>query len=222
VKHSVRWRRALGDLLLGVSVGLLAYYSLTMLVTALAQRELRDQAGDIETFSVDRPEGVLGDGGPEFDLDAWDVEDRPYWEALAPGDPFGRLVIPVMDLDVVVINGVTPADLRRGPGWIDWTDLPGPTGACGISGHRTTYGAPFRRLDELSEGDIIDLYSPYRRYRYSVTRSLVVTPDQTEVVASTEQPTLTLTACHPPYSAAYRLAVQADLIEVRRVEQPME
>jgi len=91
-------------------------------------------------------------------------------------------------------------------------------GTCGISGHRTTYGAPFFRIDELTPGDIIDLYSPFRRYRYHVIESLVVTPDQIEVVAPTEEPLLTLTACHPPYSARYRLAVRARLVEVRRIE----
>jgi len=66
-------------------------------------------------------------------------------------------------------------------------------------------------------GDTIDLYSPYRRYRYSVTGTVIVRPDQIEVVAPTEHPSLTLTACHPPYSARYRIAVQAELVEVRRV-----
>jgi LPXTG-site transpeptidase (sortase) family protein len=210
-------RRAVSNVLLGLSLGLLAYYSLTTLVGWLGQRDLQDRAGDVAAFSDGSPEGLLDPRGPWLDFDGWDEEDRAYWDALAPGEVFGRLVIGAMDLDVLVIKGVSTADLRRGPGWIDWTDLPGPTGTCGISGHRTTYGAPFGRLGDLVEGDTIDLYSPYRRYRYSVTASLVVRPHQTEVVASTESPSLTLTACHPPYSAAYRLAVQADLVEVRRV-----
>jgi len=95
-------------------------------------------------------------------------------------------VIPAIELDAMVVNGVRTADLRRGPGWIDWTDLPGPTGTCGISGHRTTYGAPFARIGELEPGDTIDVYSPYRRYRYTVTETLVVLPHQTEVVAPTD------------------------------------
>jgi len=218
VKRSVRWRRAAGNLLLGVSLGLLAYYSLTTLIGSLAQRDLRDRAGDVAAYATGTPEDLLSASGPPLDFSGWADEDLAYWGAVAPGEAFGRLVIVAMDLDVMVIKGVSPGDLRRGPGWIDWSDLPGPTGTCGIAGHRTTYGAPFRRLDELSEGDTIDLYSPYRRYRYTVTRSLVVRPDQIEVVASTEHPSLTLTACHPPYSAAYRLAVQADLTEVRRVD----
>ena len=66
------------------------------------------------------------------------------------GGVFGRLVIERMELDTLVVKGHTRAVLKKGPGWIDYTDLPGPTGNAGISGHRTTYGAPFRRLDELA------------------------------------------------------------------------
>ncbi len=205
-------------MLLGISIGLLAYYSLTSLVGWLAQRELRAAGDGVSAFSADAPGELLGPPGTALDFSGWADEDGSYWGASANGDAFGRLVIPVMDLDVMVVHGVTSADLRRGPGWIDWTDLPGPTGTCGISGHRTTYGAPFRNLDKLAEGDTIDLFSPYRRYRYEVTRSLVVRPDQVEVVDSTVRPSLTLTACHPPYSAAYRLAVQADLVEVQKLD----
>lgn len=212
-----RWLRAAGNVLLGLALGLLAYYGLTTLLGELAQDSLRDEAGPVRAFQADEPAALVGPEGPPMDFDGWAEEDEPYWRALEPGAVFGRIVIPAIELDSLVVNGVTTADLRRGPGWIDWTDLPGPTGTCGISGHRTTYGAPFGRLGELKPGDTIDVYSPYRRYRYSVTASLVVLPHQVEVVESTEKPSLTLTACHPPYSARYRLAVQADLVEAQRV-----
>jgi sortase (surface protein transpeptidase) len=69
----------------------------------------------------------------------------------------------------------------------------------------------------LTDGDEVLFFSPFRRYTYRVMRSFTVTPDRVDVVASTEAPTLTLTACHPPYSARLRLIVQAELIEVRRL-----
>ncbi|HZL06309.1 MAG TPA: sortase, partial [Coriobacteriia bacterium] len=68
------------------------------------------------------------------------------------------------------------------------------------------------------EGDTIDVFSPFRRYRYVVQRQLIVTPDKVEVFSTTEEPTLTLTACHPPYSARYRIVVQARLSDVRRLD----
>lgn len=216
-----RWLRAVGNLLLGLALGLVSYYGLTTLMGTLAQRALRDDAGPVGAYTSDAPDELfVGDSGSALDLEGWSEQDEAYWQTLEPGAVFARIVIPSIGLDTLVVNGVSTADLRRGPGWIDWTDLPGPTGTCGISGHRTTYGAPFARIGELEPGDTIDLYSPYRRYRYTVTGSLVVLPHQTEVVASTEHPTLTLTACHPPYSARYRLAVQGDLVEVQRIVEP--
>ncbi len=216
-----RWLRATSNLLFGLALGLVSYYGLTTLMGGLAQRALEEGVSMVEAYAAEAPEALVDEQGtPEataLDFTAWAEQDEAHWQSLEPGAVFGRLVIPEIALDTLVVNGVTTADLRRGPGWIDWTDLPGPTGTCGISGHRTTYGAPFARIGELEPGDIIDVYSPYRRYRYEVARSLVVLPHQIEVVESTDHPSLTLTACHPPYSARYRLAVQADLVEVQRV-----
>ena len=96
--------------------------------------------------------------------------------------------------------------------------MPGPTGNCGISGHRTTYGAPFGRLAEIEAGDELVLYSPTRRYTYEAVEQRVVRPWELDVIATTEEPMLTLTACHPPYSAAYRLIVHALLVDVRKLE----
>ena len=67
----------------------------------------------------------------------------------------------------------------------------------------------------LGPGDTIDLYSPYRRYRYVVESTEAVTPQHTEVVSHTVDPQLTLTTCHPPYSAKFRLIVHAKLVDVR-------
>ncbi|MGB4441193.1 MAG: class E sortase [Coriobacteriia bacterium] len=210
--------RATSNLMFGMALGLLSYYALTTLLAWASQEELRAENADVVAFVVDDPEVIETESGTAFDFTGWPGEDQAFWATLPEGEAFGRIVIADIGVDTIVMKGVQPADLRRGPGWIDWSDLPGPTGTCGISGHRTTYGAPFRRIDELAPGDTIDLYSPYRRYRYEVTRTLVVTPDQVEVVASTEPPTLTLTACHPPFSARFRIAVQADLVEVRRID----
>lgn len=210
--------RTLGNVLMGVAVGLLGYYLITDVVAGLEQRTLRTSLEDLG------PVGTPGEAteipveeGPTLDFAGWETEDRAYWEALPSGGVFGRLVAPRMLLDTVVVKGATPRNLQRGPAWIATTDMPGATGNCAISGHRTTYRAPFRRIDRMEVGDVVDLYSPYRRYRYRVVRSFTVRPWQVEVIRTTETPTLTLTACHPPYSAAYRYIVQAELTEVSRL-----
>jgi len=204
--------------MLGIALGLLAYYSLTSLLARRAQTELRDSVEDVPTFSEPAPEDlVVSPGsGPTLDWSDYEAEDLAYWEALPIGGVLGRIVIPELDLDTIVVKGAELPQLRKGPGWIAWTDLPGPTGRCGISAHRSTYSGPFQHLERLKKGQIVDFYSPYRLYRYRVTGTLIVDPTDVEVVASTEEPTLALTACHPPWASTYRIVAEADLIEVRR------
>lgn len=209
-RHVHSAERLLGNVFLGIAVGLIGYYAVTNLVTRSAQSDLQTQIPRV----TDEPAATN-----TMDFSGWRSHDRAYWLKLAEGQAFGRLVIPSAKIDSMVVKGVSRADLRKGPGWIAYTDLPGPTGNCGISGHRTTYGAPFRQLDELKPGDTIRFYSPYRRYTYRVRKKFAVTPDKTEVVRTTKKPTLTLTACHPPYSARYRLIVQSDLVEVIRLAE---
>lgn len=210
--HPRAWSawRFLSDLLFGVAAGLLGYYALTGVVATHEQRVLR--SGSPPALFVEQVAE-----GPRLDLEGWEREDARYWRSLAPGEVFGRLVIERIGVDELVVKGVRPAYLKRGPGWIDYTSFPGPRGTAGISGHRTTYGAPFRRLDRLRRGDTITFYSPYRRYTYRVERSFAVTPDRVDVVADAEEPRLVLTACHPPYSARLRLIVQASLVAVERL-----
>lgn len=204
--------RVLGDVFMGIALGLLAYYGVTNLQTAAEQSQLRESA----------PPRVYRERvaatGPTLDFDGWEEQDQAYWKRLRKGQTIGRLTASRMKLDVLVVKGVRRVDLQKGPGWIEYTSLPGPVGNTGVSGHRTTYGAPFRKLDRLRKGDTVVFYSPFRRYTYRVKRVFSVTPDRVDVVGPTKTPTLTLTACHPPYSARYRLIVQADLVEVKRLK----
>jgi len=208
---------AIGNVLVGIALGLVVYYFATDALQYVRQSQLAEELTALGPVGTDYPDRFVA-SGKQFDFAGWDSEDEAYWLGLEDGGIFGRLIAEDIELDSVVIAGHSRANLKRGPAWVDYTDLPGPAGNVGISGHRTTYGAPFRRLDELETGDTIDLYSPYRRYRYSVSEVFRVRPWQTEVLASTVDPQLTLTACDPPYSAAYRLIVSADLIEVGRLE----
>jgi len=215
------WRnalRALGNVFLGMALGLIGYSAVTGLVGLAGQRSLKSDAADVASFRTADPSSLAAaDADAVFEWGGWESEDEAYWKSLPEGGAFGRLVISPLDLDSLVVKGATRAALKRGPGWIDYTDLPGPTGNAGISGHRTTYLAPFRNLDRLKPGDTIEFYSPFRRYEYEVFEQLTVTPDRVDVVESTEEPQLTLTACHPPYSARYRLVIHARLVDVRRL-----
>jgi sortase A len=136
----------------------------------------------------------------------------------ARGKGLAVLDIPKIQLDnKIVVEGVGRDDLRKGPGHVPSTVLPGQDGTFGVSGHRTTYGAPFYRLNELAKGDTITVVSKEAIYTYTVTRTAIVRPTDTQVLDDVEGPdgkpkaTITLTTCHPRYSARQRLIVFGDL-----------
>ncbi|MFP5256421.1 MAG: class E sortase [Acidimicrobiia bacterium] len=130
------------------------------------------------------------------------------------GDSLTRIVIPDIDVDVVVVEGVTASALRAGAGHYPNTPLPCEIGNVAIAGHRTTYGRPFHNVDLLAPGSEITLKTPVGSCTYEVTQEpFVVAPDQTEVVANTpDEATLTLTTCHPKGSARQRLIIKATLV----------
>jgi sortase A len=139
----------------------------------------------------------------------------------AAGDPVAIIRIPKIGLDRVVVEGTGVPDLRMGPGHYPGTPLPGQLGKSAIAGHRTTYGAPFNRLDELTAGDKIELETVQGTFRYKVTEQQVVSPSQTEVLDPVAgRALLVLTTCNPKYSAAQRLVVQAAL-KLPPTEEPL-
>jgi sortase A len=134
------------------------------------------------------------------------------------GKALAVLDIPKIQLDnKVIIEGVGRDELRKGPGHVPSTVLPGQPGTFGVSGHRTTYGAPFYRLNQLTKGDTITVVTQQAIYTYTVTRTAIVRPTDTQVLDNVPGPdgkpkaTITLTTCHPRYSARQRFIVFGDL-----------
>ncbi len=128
------------------------------------------------------------------------------------GDAIAIIRIPRIGVERAVVEGVSRADLRKAPGHYPNTPMPGELGNAAIAGHRTTYGAPFGRLDELRPGDLIEIRTAAGNYRYSVTETIIVKPTELSVLNATPTATLTLTTCHPRFSASRRLVVHASLI----------
>jgi len=141
----------------------------------------------------------------------------PTTEAAPPppppddGSAVAQIRIPKIGVDKIVVEGVDVADLKKGPGHYPGSPLPGQTGNAAIAGHRTTYGAPFNRIDELAVGDEILVTTVQGSFRYEVREQLVVAPNQVEVLRDFGDARLTLTACHPKYSARQRIVVVAAL-----------
>ena len=134
-------------------------------------------------------------------------------DAVPEGDALGLLTIDEIGLDTVVVQGTESPTLRKGPGHYDETALPGEGEPVGIAGHRTTYDAPFRKLDELEPGDKVTLKMSYGLFTYSVTRERIVPAGFKDAFAGSVEE-LILSACHPLYSASERILVYAKLESV--------
>jgi sortase A len=141
-----------------------------------------------------------------------------FARGLKPGDPIGRLIIPHVGMNRVVVQGSTgsgslsPASdtsyLRGGPVHYGVTPLPGAGEPFAVAGHRTTYSAPFYSLNALRRGDTIVVDTPYGRFVYTVAKLTAVLPSDIGVLYDRGYG-LVLTTCTPPYSASHRLVVWA-------------
>ena len=129
------------------------------------------------------------------------------------GAPIGKIDIPKINVHWVFVEGTHLNDLDDGPGHYPGTPLPGQIGNAAIAGHRTTHGAPFYRLNELTKGDRIKITTLAGTFIYAVAGDpFAVQPTDYFVVANTPDTELTLTTCHPRYSAEQRLIVKAKLM----------
>lgn len=192
----------------GVLILLFVAYQLwgTGIHTARAQDGLETQFDEV----VESPEAVT----VRDQIEA--LEGQPLPEDLllpAPpvGDPIALIEIPSIGVSWFVVEGVGLQQLKDGPGHYPGTPFPGQAGNVAIAGHRTTYGAPFNRLDELGSGDEIRLTTAQGEFLYVYRETQIVNPSQTEVLDDSGDNRLTLTACHPKYSARERIVVTAAL-----------
>lgn len=168
----------------------------------LGQREAEQDLTELER-SYGKPDRA---GGTRYARPA-----RRLRREAEEGQGIGRLRIPEIGLDTVMVEGTDAASLRAGPGHYPSTAFPGEGRTVGVAGHRTTYQAPFRRINELEPGDEISVEMPYGDLSYEVTRTKIVEPTQVEVVRERDRELVVLTACHPLYSAAQRIVVFAEL-----------
>jgi len=205
-------------IILGMLTLLFVIYQLwgTGLLTARYQEGLEDdfeelveQVEEIESS----PEEVTTEGDPELDLAEfiW----RPEGEAIA------QLSIPALNLSKTVVAGVGVEALRKGPGHYSHTPLPGMPGNSALAGHRTTWGAPFGRINDLEPGDEINVQTIQGSFTYQVVEQMggkghfIISPYRLDVLEQdfdTYPDRLTLISCHPKLTARNRIVVVAELI----------
>ena len=207
--------RIAGSLLIVVGVGLLAW-AITVWqwqdpVTAVVNRvEQRELAESLErSFENRRPVTGSDVASAAERRRALELEAGAWRRAAKEGDAIAKLRIERLGLDAVVVNGTRSSTLKRGPGRYLGSAMPGQGELVYIAGHRTTYGAPFSRIDHLRKGDRIFLELPYGTFEYAVTGSRIVASDELSVLRSKGREQLVLQACHPRFFASHRFIVYA-------------
>ena len=141
--------------------------------------------------------------------------DAIAWrKASARGDAIARLRVPRLGLDEIVVNGTDTGTLKRGPGRYIGLGMPGEGKLVYIAGHRTTYGAPFSRIDRLERGDPVYVEVPYGTIEYVVTGHRIVPATELSVLRSRGFEQLALQACHPRFFASERYIAYAKPVSV--------
>jgi len=141
-------------------------------------------------------------------------EASRYRSSLEIGDPVGRLKVPRLGLDLIVVNGTDHDSLARGPGRYPGSFVPGEGRLIYIAGHRTTYGAPFAHIERLRPGDVVTLEVPYGRFVYRVASSVVVPASEVSRLESRGLEEVALQACHPRFFASHRYIAYARPVRV--------
>lgn len=216
-------------LVIAVDVGLTLAWEepLSNLYASVRQGEAEDELKDLERAFPDASDFEAAAGASNLEERAAILADRfEESPAVMAGNGIGRIEIPAIGVDDTVIEGTDTASLQKGPGHYTESDdattrrrgdgsaFPGQRKTVGIAGHRTTYGAPFRRMDELEPGDEITLDMPYATFRYEIQKVEIVDPNEISVVENVGYDRLVLSACHPLYSAAQRIITFAKLTEI--------
>lgn len=130
------------------------------------------------------------------------------------GAPIGRIVVPRLDLNMLVVNGTTTSTLKRGPGRDERTFMPGQGELVYIAGHRTTYRAPLSKIDTMRPGDRVTLEMPYATFTYVVTGRSIVRSNDLSVLRSQGEEVVALQACHPRFFAKQRYIVWAKIVRI--------
>jgi sortase A len=211
--------RILGTVLILAGVGTLAWAvtvwqwqdPFTAVVNRLEQRELA-QALE-RRFDSTAPLAAPA-AGPEHLRRALGRAATDWRTDSERGDAVARIRIPRLDLSAVIVNGTDHDTLKRGPGRYLPSAMPGEGELVYIAGHRTTYGAPFSRIDRLRKGDRVFVELPYGTFAYEITGHRIVPANELSVLRSKGHEQLVLQACHPRFFASHRYLAYARPVSV--------
>jgi len=214
-----RWVRLLGTVLVVLGVLTLVWAAVvwqwqdpfTALYTTWRQHQLTSQYDKrVEAFTATPVPGTSV--AAEQRSIAQDA--RRYRLESTRGQAIGRIRVPRMGVNMILVNGTDHDTLTKGPGRDLQTFMPGENRLVYIAGHRTTYLAPFSHIDRLQPGDRITIEVPYATFVYSVTHHRIVNATDLSVLRSPRHELLALQACHPRFFASHRYIAYGRLVRV--------
>ena len=222
-RRGARLTRWLGTFLIVAGVCVLGWTLLvwqwqdpfTALYTRWEQRQLSSEFAALVKDEAAKPPVVAAGAPPAVARKSIRGAAQRFRAAATEGAPIGRLVVPRLGLDMVMVDGTGSDTLKRGPGRDERTFMPGEGKLVYIAGHRTTYSAPFARIDRLERGDRIRLEMPYATIVYAVTRQRVVDDQDLSVLESEGREEVALQACHPRFFATQRYIVWGRPVEIQ-------
>jgi sortase A len=139
---------------------------------------------------------------------------RKYRLGLREGDAIGRIKVPRLDVNMILVEGTKTDTLKKGPARHRRTYLPGEGKLVYIAGHRTTYSAPFSDIDDLRRGDRVRLELPYGSFEYRIRGHRIVKADEVSVLRSRRREEVALQACWPRFFASHRYIAYANPVRV--------
>lgn len=215
-----RFARILGIALAAIGVLTLAWVIVvwqwqdpfTGLYTRWEQHKLAQQLQ--HEFATQPGPKFVGNESLAAEVRAIELAAARFRHASTGGQAIGRIIIPRLGLNMVLVNGTDETSLERGPGRDLRSYMPGQNRLVYIAGHRTTFLAPFAEINEIQPGDRIWLEMPYGRFVYRAFRHVIVPADDLAVLRSPRHELLALQACHPRFFATHRYIVYAHLVDV--------
>ena len=193
----------------------------TALYTTWQQHRLEQQLA--QEFAGAEPRAVqeaVGNDGGAAEALAIERAAARFRHTAREGQAIGRIVVPRIGLNMVLVNGTDEGSLERGPGRDLVSYMPGQNRLVYIAGHRTTFLAPFSHIDEIRKGDPIRLEMPYGTFVYRTVRHVIVPADDLAVLRSPRHELLALQACNPRFFATQRYIVYAHLVRVDPISGP--
>ena len=228
-----RATRTLGTLLLVGGVAVLVWVVVvwrwedpfTALYTTWKQHQLsqsydrraRDYRPPAKVESVAKAQAATRAGAVAAEVRA---EARQYRLDAKRGQAIGRLHVPRLGLNMVLVDGTDDGSLKKGPGLDRRTYMPGEGQLVYIAGHRTTYLAPFAHIERMKAGDPVTIELPYATFVYRVFRKQIVSADDMAALRSNGREIVKLQACHPRFFASHRYIVSARLARIAPRGEP--